>query len=143
LKSAKRPLPPNRYLLKSILETNNLISLKSEIDSLKQQLSKSASQSNNVSPLNPQIEAFMINFTSLENPYDFDEPASYTRALDLFKFLRSQCNNKNTHDTGLIKVTASSINNDQSLFRHQNLFDVGANSYWFSTNRPNQNSQMI
>jgi hypothetical protein len=38
LKSSKRPLPPNRYLSKSILESNNIFSLKSEIDSLKQQL---------------------------------------------------------------------------------------------------------
>jgi hypothetical protein len=138
LKSAKRPLPPNRYLSKSILEPNNLFSLKSEIDSLKQQLSESASQLNKAALLKSQIEAFTINLTSLENPYDFDEPAIYARALDLFKFLRAQCNDKNPHDAGLITITASSINNKQSIYRPQNLLDVGVNNYWFSKDKPNQ-----
>jgi hypothetical protein len=122
LKSSKRSLPSNRYLSKSTFESNqiqNIYSLKSENDSLKVELSN----------LQNQIHSNQNEKQTLkESP----------KEIELFHFLRSQCNDQNPHEAGLVNIIASSVYNDNISYGPQNVLNFDSNNHWQSKNEPNQ-----
>jgi hypothetical protein len=88
-KSSKRSLPSNCYLSKIEIESNNIFSLKSEIESLKSEFSK----------VQPQLASIQSEFTHFKN---------IPKPIELFKYLRSQFNNQSPREAGIVNVTASS-----------------------------------
>jgi hypothetical protein len=121
LTSSKRSLPSNRYLSNSKIDfernPNNLFSLKSEISSLKTELSQ----------IKPQFESIQSEFTKFK---------IHSNSIELLHHLRSECNNQNPHDAGLVNITASSFNDQSNL--PQNVLNFTSNNYWHSKNEPNQ-----
>jgi hypothetical protein len=56
-------------------------------------------------------------------------------SIELFKYLRQQCNDRNPHKAGLINLTASSICNNCDPC---NIFEYSMHNFWISRNERNQ-----